>query len=261
MGPCTLHNPSYDFNDDLIPVGGSMWVKFVGEAWFARKSDQKPDQERLGRKLDGKPKRARKTSAGASRRICRINPRHWDNIVIGAGSAGCAVAARLSEGGRSRTLLLEAGPPNRSMLFKAPAGVGLFKISRYDWGYHSTADPTRNDRTEYWPRGRVMGGSSSINGMNYVRGSAGDFDRWADAGLTGWDANNIARLYKDLERCDPHSIPANACPRLLSPLHVRMVKDSSSCHSKPSSQPLSLPAIPLIQITTVASNTGSATNS
>jgi choline dehydrogenase len=150
----------------------------------------------------------------------------WDYIVIGAGSGGCAVANRLSEGGRNRILLLEAGPHNRSMLFKAPAGVGLFKISRYDWGYHSRPDPTRNDRSEYWPRGRVLGGSSSINGMNYVRGSAGDFHRWADAGLTGWDANNIARLYKDLERCDPHSIPANDVRGRLGPVHVRMVKDS-----------------------------------
>ncbi|MGZ2432765.1 NAD(P)-binding protein [Rhizobium sp. BK456] len=89
----------------------------------------------------------------------------WDYIVVGAGSAGSVVAARLSENPGTRVLLLESGPPD-SLLLKA-FGLGYyFYLSRYEWGYWSEPDPTRNGRTDHWRRGRVAGGTGSINGMN-----------------------------------------------------------------------------------------------
>lgn len=150
-----------------------------------------------------------------------------DYIVVGAGSAGCAVANRLSASGSKSVLLLEAGPRNNSVIFRAPAGIGLYGVTKFDWRYCSGPDPTRNYRRENWPRGRVLGGSSSINGMIYVRGSMSDFDRWARAGNAGWDAEKVASLYKDLERCDNDSIKQGADIRgRAGSLHVRMVRDS-----------------------------------
>ena len=95
----------------------------------------------------------------------------WDDIVVGAGSAGCVVAARLSEDRSRRVLLLEAGP--RETVLMKPFGLSYFlDFSRFEWGYYSQPDPTRNMRRDHWRRGRVVGGSGSINGMNYVRGLA-----------------------------------------------------------------------------------------
>src|SRR5690242_482016 len=100
----------------------------------------------------------------------------WDYLVVGAGSAGCTVANRLAASGKHSVLLLEAGPDNRSWMFWVPSAPGIRGWSQYDWGYTSLADPTRGGKSEGWPRGRVLGGSSSINGMNHVRGAAHDFD-------------------------------------------------------------------------------------
>jgi choline dehydrogenase len=150
----------------------------------------------------------------------------WDYIIVGAGSAGCVLANRLSASGSQRILLLEAGPRDNSIVFRAPAGAGLYNVGRFDWGYQSVPDATRNGRTEHWPRGRVLGGSSSINGMIYVRGSASDFDRWAGFGNAGWEARSIAALYRHLEHCDTVSIQQSAETRgRAGELHVRMIKD------------------------------------
>ncbi|MEZ2352156.1 GMC family oxidoreductase [Caballeronia sp. RCC_10] len=125
----------------------------------------------------------------------------WDHIVVGAGSAGCVVANRLSESGSRNVLLLEAGPVD-TLLMK-PLGLSWYvNLSRYEWGYWSRPDASRKMRSEQWRRGRVIGGSSSINGMQFVRGARCDFDRWAAMGNSGWAADDVMPIFKALECCE-----------------------------------------------------------
>jgi len=125
----------------------------------------------------------------------------FDYIVIGAGSAGSAVAARLSEDGRTRVLVLEAGGSDKRFAILMPAASFFFAITnpRYDWRYLAEADPTRGNREDYMPRGKVLGGTSSINGTSYVRGKPSDYDGWAEAGCTGWDFNSVLPYFKRAE--------------------------------------------------------------
>ncbi|PCI54710.1 MAG: hypothetical protein COB36_09255 [Alphaproteobacteria bacterium] len=121
---------------------------------------------------------------------------NFDYVIIGGGSAGCVIASRLSEDPLLSVLLLEAGGADTSPLIYVPGGM-RFAIGRpkYDWCYQSEPDPTRNNRAEQWPRGRVLGGSSSINGQIYVRGNRGDFDYWAELGNTGWGYDDVLPLF------------------------------------------------------------------
>ncbi len=123
-----------------------------------------------------------------------------DFIVIGAGSAGCAVAARLSEDPATRVALIEAGGDDNNRWIHIPLGFGkTFADPSVNWCYETEPDPGAGDRRVYWPRGKVLGGSSSINGMVYIRGQPEDFDHWRQLGNTGWSFDDILPYFRRSE--------------------------------------------------------------
>ena len=122
-----------------------------------------------------------------------------DYVIVGAGSAGCAMAFRLTEAGHKVTVV-EFGGNDRSPLIQMPAALSYpMNMQPYDWGYWSEPEPHLGGRKLACPRGKVLGGSSSINGMVYVRGHAKDFDQWAEMGAVGWSFSDILPYYKRLE--------------------------------------------------------------
>jgi len=124
----------------------------------------------------------------------------YDFIVVGAGSAGCVLADRLSASGKHRVLLLEAGGEDRHLWIHIPIGYGkLFTDARVNWLYQSAAEPELNDRAIMQPRGKVLGGSSSINGLLYVRGQRQDFDHWRQLGNIGWSYEDVLPYFKKSE--------------------------------------------------------------
>ncbi|HEX6007074.1 MAG TPA: choline dehydrogenase [Burkholderiales bacterium] len=125
----------------------------------------------------------------------------YDYVVVGAGSAGCVLANRLTEDGRHTVLLLEAGPEDRSLWIHVPIGYGKTMFHPvYNWGFYTEPEPAMNQRRVYWPRGRGLGGSSSINGLIYVRGQREDYERWAALGNRGWGWNDVLPYFRKLER-------------------------------------------------------------
>jgi choline dehydrogenase len=126
--------------------------------------------------------------------------RGFDYIIVGAGSAGCVLANRLSESGKDSVLLIEAGGRDSSWLFRMPLGFMMTAANpAYDWGYASEPDPKLAGRSLPVPRGRVHGGSSSVNGMIYMRGHSGDYDGWRQMGATGWGYADVLPYFRRME--------------------------------------------------------------
>ncbi len=124
----------------------------------------------------------------------------YDYIIVGAGSAGCVLANRLSENGKFSVLLLEAGGSDRRFWVQVPIGYGKsFYDPGVNWMYRTAPDPGLDNREGYWPRGKVLGGSSSINAMVYIRGQAGDFDAWKAFGNPGWGWDDVLPYFKKSE--------------------------------------------------------------
>lgn len=133
---------------------------------------------------------------------------HWDYIVVGAGSAGCVLANRLSADARNRVLLLEAGGTDHSMWIHIPAGYGrTIDMPGLNWRFETEAEPATGNRRIPVPRGRVLGGSSSINGMVYVRGQARDYDIWAQMGNRGWSYSDVLPYFMRAENFEPGGDP------------------------------------------------------
>jgi 4-pyridoxate dehydrogenase len=124
----------------------------------------------------------------------------YDYVIVGAGSAGCVLAYRLTADPSIRVLLLEAGPPDRHPFIHVPIGLGkIWERRMFDWGYDTEPEPRLDNRRIETMRGKVLGGSSSINVMAYVRGNRGDYDRWADGGARGWSYAEVLPYFK---RCE-----------------------------------------------------------
>ncbi|MFN2258684.1 MAG: choline dehydrogenase [Parasphingopyxis sp.] len=125
----------------------------------------------------------------------------FDYVIVGAGSAGCVLANRLSADGRNTVCLIEAGKAKASMLVKMPAGVGqLLKAPNpYNWFFHTEPQKHLDNRKLYWPRGKGLGGSSAINGMIYIRGHASDYDQWRQTGLAGWSYDDVLPYFRKSE--------------------------------------------------------------
>lgn len=143
----------------------------------------------------------------------------YDYVIVGAGSAGCVLAARLTENPATRVLLLEAGPPDDADEIHIPAALNLLFKTTYDWNYQTTPQERAAGRSVYWPRGRTLGGSSSINAMIYIRGSRQDYNTWRDDyGCAGWGYTDLLPYFL---RAENNSRGASAFHGASGPLSVQ----------------------------------------
>jgi choline dehydrogenase len=123
----------------------------------------------------------------------------FDYVVVGAGSAGCVIAARLSEDPQNRVLLLEAGPANGPDAMAVPSAWPSLIGSEVDWGYATVPQVAAGGLVRRYPRGKVLGGSSSINGMGFLRGHRSGYDEWAASGAAGWGYADLLPFFKRSE--------------------------------------------------------------
>ncbi|HUP17618.1 MAG TPA: GMC family oxidoreductase N-terminal domain-containing protein [Acidimicrobiia bacterium] len=138
-----------------------------------------------------------------------LAPTGADYIVVGAGSAGCVLAARLSEDPATRVLLLEAGQPDKKQEIRIPAAFSKLFHTSFDWDYYTVPQRHLDDRVLFWPRGKTLGGTSSLNAMMWVRGVGADYDEWAKLGNQGWSYEEVLPYFKraeDTERQNPHHL-------------------------------------------------------
>src|SRR5271156_6060220 len=150
----------------------------------------------------------------------------YDYIIVGAGSAGCVLAARLTEDLRTRVLLLEAGGAGGAKEIRSPAAFSKLFKTGVDWNFATEPEPNLHNRRLYWPRGKVLGGSSAINAMIYIRGNRADYDSWRDLGNAGWGFAEVLPYFKKSENqergaSEYHGVggPVNvADPRYVNPL-------------------------------------------
>ena len=155
----------------------------------------------------------------------------YDYIIVGAGTAGCVLANRLTANGRHRVLLIEAGGSDRSPWIRIPIGYGrTFADPRYNWMYEAQPDPALDNRRVFWPRGKVLGGSGSINALIYVRGQPADFDDWQAAGNPGWSWPEVLPYFIKLE---DHCWGASEYHGAGGPMHISDVSASVHplCHT------------------------------
>lgn len=148
----------------------------------------------------------------------------FDYVVVGAGSAGCVLANRLTEDGRSSVLLLEAGPPDRNPWIRVPIGYGkTMHHPVLNWGFWTEPEPNMGGRRVYWPRGRTLGGSSAVNGLIQIRGQPEDFNAWEAQGADGWNARETLRYFIKSERYARGSGPyhGDAGPLAVTPITDR----------------------------------------
>ncbi len=164
----------------------------------------------------------------------------FDYIIVGAGSAGCVLADRLTANGRHRVLLLEAGGSDQRFWVQVPIGYGkCFFEPRVNWMYRTEPEAALAGRSGYWPRGKLLGGSGAINAMVFVRGQPEDFDAWAAAGNPGWGWRDVLPYFRKLEdsprgRCAWCVAPAGRSPSPTSaPTRIRCARCSCARAPRP----------------------------
>jgi choline dehydrogenase len=158
-----------------------------------------------------------------------MSDQSFDYVIVGAGSAGCVLANRLTADGHHRVLLLEYGGSDRSIFIQMPSALSIpMNMPRYNWFYHSEPDPGLGGRSLHTPRGKVLGGSSSINGLVYIRGNPWDFERWAEEGATGWNYRDVLPYFR---RAETREEGGNRYRGADGPLHTRYGSLSNPLHA------------------------------